>query len=1372
MDEVISSPDPLNDSPTYQSPAKPRRSSRARHSLPLQASSPNKQIFELDVGNKISPQKIRVTVEAGDDNAYTYFGHGASRYPSPSKARTNRRRERTTTTTTTIPVKGLSDSEGEAAQAVTPKRARGRPRKSTGTPIAKGKGRAGTPTQKSRRKSIGDLVDGDDEDDVNFQVGKNVEVGRGKGRSRSRSVTVKGSRKPASVVKETDTLTKRSASRKGGWRGKAGAAAFDVHEDESCAGDAQGCDEMEDAGLDDLLDTIDANSVHPESQFSTMRSTTTLGGNESDIVIARFNPEEETPRRAGWSSPHTNQTQPSNSRSRADSYPSPTISPAKSTISSYVEESMAVMPLLESEDEDIAGDNRQVYEEDQINEDDGEGDAGYQEFDTMLESEGFSMISVDSLPSLREHLSSPANPPDRQPAQHLLNKKLKSLRGVEASVHNDSFSSIPEEVLQAATPGRRVENSRLLSVQKSRVDDSFSSIPPALLEAATPARAKPVSILLSRTSQVDDSFSSVAPEILEAATPGRPVPKARPSASTIKNEFYEDSFSAITPAVLDTATPAAARQPHPTSSRLDIPGQRPSSSRSQAKSPTPRLLTPDETPSPPGEASIAQTLSSAGNAATSKSSDQAVEDTTTEASNHDSLLMQSYLPSSPPSLMPRRFTYTAHLRQNRQLNPAVVQTPSIVFSSPALPPRVQVGRGVITLAPPLDPNNRPLLSPVVRAGQSLQSIIVPSSPRSRSQSLGSPFKSPAANRTSSSAGQQSYPSPIHERFAGPLPRLDLSEQLSGTSSQRSQTRSSPPEDPFRNDALVQQRSPSPEEREQYALEVPERKRYSDSRITNLRSEVNSVRSEDAMSWQAEEEISVPEGNNGNSSDDMTAEQRWAAERATVSQQISNANRSDVIVIDSDDEASNPGEIEDDDDDFGLLLETLNSSSPAVQREEPPKDIAERPRRSKIPSPWRKNSKRLTYSDELHLSSSPMEAKIVDARTFGRDVLSQPVTVRRVMPRESSDVVDADLSGWQIPQKSNFQPRVRESGNMDLSALLAASPPKRLPILPLRSQQPSSRVDSSSSQASIDPPAQNKNIWPSELLQNRGNKISEFAPIPQKMGFAPRARTDLSLPIKQPSQTHDIFTFHDKENETSKELEQRSSTPPSHSLSASSPSRTNSLSRDQTPSAQVSPSSEQSSSVLSNEPDRTTTSRTLAWTESLQPNPQIAAIVYNPPLYPSLPSPTKSCLRSPLKTPLPSTSPSKGVKFVSSSPCPSPITAPLSSTTWSKEHWLLLGSILQNWKPSSSSSGEVRRRRNSTRVISRLLGKNVSSDGAKMRLEQWHLEAVDEFRGVVPGWQEKVIAMRVFALVVGEERRAEERERGGEGGKRVWGFGEE
>ena len=85
----------------------------------------------------------------------------------------------------------------------------------------------------------------------------------------------------------------------------------------------------------------------------------------------------------------------------------------------------------------------------------------------------------------------------------------------------------------------------------------------------------------------------------------------------------------------------------------------------------------------------------------------------------------------------------------------------------------------------------------------------------------------------------------------------------------------------------------------------------------------------------------------------------------------------------------------------------------------------------------------------------------------------------------------------------------------------------------------------------------------------------------------------------------------------------------------------------------------------------------------------------------------------------------------------------------------LDSILQAWKPEhndGSEDGPKGRRRNSTRVISRLLGRRVFSEGEEMRLKQWHLEVVDEFRGVVPGWEEKDIAMRVFALIVGGEHR--------------------
>lgn len=1402
MDEaLLSSPDPLNDSPIFNSPAKPRCSSRVRRSLPLQGSSPKKQTFELDVGNQLSPQKIRVTVEAEHSDAENAHPDYVGESPSRTHAPTNRRRERTTTTT--IPVKGLSDSEDVTQDVANPKRGRGRPKKSAGTPVpAKKRGRAGTPTRKNgaRRKSIGDLVDGDDEEDIDFQIGKGVEIGRGKGRSRSRSV--KGaSRKSTPAAKQgefSDKLISSTTSKKGRGRRKTLLPEeVVVLEDE---GSGQNVDIQED-GMPGVLEDVDSNSIYPPSAYSTIRSTTTIGGNEPDIVIARFDPGNETPHRTGWSSPRI--IEPlvqSSSRRRAESYPSPAASPEKSHFSQYEEKGVAMVPAPPSHEHDLEeterDDNGFAYDHYEEEIEDGVGE--HREFDTILESEGFSMISMDSVPSLREHRSSPANPPEQGFSRPIRNKSLLAIQETKATSQNDSFSSIPDEVLEAATPGRKPQNRDLLSARDAHTNESFSSIPPEILEAATPARKSHVSKFLRKKSLgMDDSFSSVAVDVLEAATPAKPMSKKEPSATEpAPNEDYEDSFSAIPSAVLDAATPAAVHRPRPKSDRLSVRGARLSlSSANTAGSATLRLPTPEETPSPPGE-----TTSDHDSVPKTKPSSPYEGDNSAQKTSSDSSIFQSHMPSSPPSIAPRRYTYTAHLRQHRQLNPDITQTPSIVFSSPSLPPPIHVTKGQAALAPAPEQVQRPTLSPIVRAGRVLQHIVVPSSPRNRSQSLGSPFKSPAADKKSSSSAV--WQSPLQERRIRPLPRLDLNGELAELSFQARQwTSSNQQEDPFSSRSRSQQRSPSPEEKQQYSLDLPGQRRYSDPRLSNIRLEADSIMSDDAMSWQAEEEVSLPEGTTSISNiavpaassrgsllgiessrhSELTSEQRYAAERAAVKKQIASADASKVIVIDSEDDDLNDRH-GDEDEDFGLLLETLNSSSPAIQLpQEPLKDAFGKPRRSKIPSPWRKNSKRLVYSDELSQLNSPIAGGVALAKDLAQDVAteaaSQPATVRRIVTPAYSDETDSnDLSGWQIPQKSNFKPRVRES-NLDISALLA-SPEKLLPVLTTSSRQPSSKQTLSSSRVPSDTKSKEDTL---ELSDNSPREATWFTPIPQKTGFNPRARAELSSsPVKQTSFAPTIFGGPMKENLPCPSARPRqSSSPVSRPLSSSSPSRTNALPAHHILSDQLSPSvcSDEShlSSLISNEQkeNQPTQNRTLKWTESLRLQSTIAVVQTPLPTT----SPTKSCLRSPLKTPSAnsgsgSASPSKAVTFVSSSPIPSsPVTAPLSATKWSKDHWHLLDSILQSWKPenqalSSSSdssasnseeggsrSEQPKKRRNSTRVISKLLGKNVSSQGEKMRFEQWHLEAVDEFRGYVPGWEEKVIAMRVFALIVGEERRA-------------------
>jgi serine/arginine repetitive matrix protein 2 len=1367
-DAMLSSPDPLNDTPTFQTPPKTRCSSRARSSLPSQGSSPKKQTFELDVGDQISPQKIRVTVEAGEsdiENTYSPYIEGRDSSPSKSRAPKNRRRERTTTTT--VPVKGLSDSEDETQHVPTPKRGRGRPRKSIGTPVpAKKRGRASTPTKKpnTRRKSIGESGVDENEADSSFQIGKGVEIGRGKGGSRSRSrKTAARKSTPASKQAASDQVVSSTTSKKGRGRRKTllpedVAILEDIRNDASMENDGAG----ESAEMSGALQPIDSNDQYPSSAYSTIRSTNAIEDVHPDILIARFHPGNETPRGTGWSSPRIIEAPRRSSPVQQYS------SSKKSPLTEYDEDSVAMISVPPSDRHQ--SDDRQYADEEEEEARDGLG--AMREFDTILESEEFSMISVDSVPSLREHLSS--SPNQNQEIESAKPVKNKSLLSVQEAEYDDSFSEIPEEVLEAATPGRKAPNPQLLSVQNSRVDDTFSSIPPEILKAATPARKSQVSKFMSNNkSRVENSFAHTAIGALEASSPTSSLSRESLSAQKSQNqEFYEDSFSAIPEEVLEAATPAPKAQAvltstgssasnglKPPTSKLDL-------SRSQ-KSLGPRLLTPEETPSPPVEPSNEKTSRSSGKAS-ARSSGRNVQETT----QIESSIVHSHMPSSPPTIAPRRYTYTAHLRNNRQLHPDSTETPSIVFSSPSLPPRIQQPRQLIP-GQTSEPTERPALSPITRAGRVLQDISVPSSPRNRSQSLGSPFKSPISDHKSSSVAPETQPSSSQDRPVNALPRLDLNGNLTASASQ-SWNRRGGQDDPFGNNNYTSnQHTTSSDERQEYSLELPSQRQrgISDSRLSTIRSETGSARSDDAMSWQAEEEVplsgsALSTNNNVNSSvgtrassaantsnSNSTWNQKDAAESAAVSKQIKSAKASEVIVIDSDEERPNSGR-GDEDEDFDLLLETMNSSSPIVspyQSQGPPKEVFEKPRRSKIPSPWRKNSKRLVYNDEL--SSPTLASGIALGKNIANSTASKPVTVRRTMPtqQESDDINDADLSGWQIPEKSNFQPRARESGNLDLSALLANSPAKKLPMLSTSSRNGSSQLEKNSDQSQSRETSNEPSI-DSRLNSSREGK--SFAPIPQKQGFTPRPRSEAaSSPVKQP--TFGLFDQSSKGHISSSRPESSSSA--AQSLAPSSPSRSNVQANYKTPAVEAASSPDylhdSTSSLASNanKENQTNINRTLKWTQTVR-------ISSSESHTPALISPTKSCLRSPLKTPsLPSSkssapSPSKAVTFVSSSPIPRSPSLPLSPTTWSHDHWLLLDRILQSWKPDSETQ-KLDKRRNSTRVISRLLGRKVhDARGESMVMEQWHLEAVDEFRGRVVGWEEKGVAMRVFALLIGEEKR--------------------
>lgn len=129
--------------------------------------------------------------------------------------------------------------------------------------------------------------------------------------------------------------------------------------------------------------------------------------------------------------------------------------------------------------------------------------------------------------------------------------------------------------------------------------------------------------------------------------------------------------------------------------------------------------------------------------------------------------------------------------------------------------------------------------------------------------------------------------------------------------------------------------------------------------------------------------------------------------------------------------------------------------------------------------------------------------------------------------------------------------------------------------------------------------------------------------------------------------------------------------------------------------------------------------------------------------------------------------------------PQPKAFALTGTAWTKAHWVRFDEILQLRRKNvqqfrqdhpeatlpgqgvddpvncdDESDDEEQTRSRSASYHSTILGKQVSGQGESMLIEAWHLEVIRAFAqeiGPSP-WDEMVLAKRLFALIIGEERR--------------------
>ena len=369
----------------------------------------------------------------------------------------------------------------------------------------------------------------------------------------------------------------------------------------------------------------------------------------------------------------------------------------------------------------------------------------------------------------------------------------------------------------------------------------------------------------------------------------------------------------------------------------------------------------------------------------------------------------SYMPSSPPTWNPQ-FQPEALVQR---------QTPSLVLSSPSLPPPKQpvpIPQSPRSLDKPTD--GTPKLVRVVRAGIALQGVL---SPPKASRNSGSPIQ----QRLGSSSSAKSPKERLDDLFSGfgagtrreLRAGLRLGEELAKNHAGR---RISPRQEPaqvanpfstvaedidvfLEDSSLAYPRLPTPDEKEEYTPSLPGSQpvEYPTIPSEQLPSPARSALGDldDRMSWTADTPVkpilSPPKPTEDTMSPEMSRifrddtmmldwKAEWQREREAVSKQIQSASESQVIVVHSDDsevaaeadqsEAMDEEEVDDDD-----IWQAEAHSSDLVREATPEvSEVSEvlfqeevvKPRRSKLPSPWRRNSQ-VVYSDEVPQDESDL-----------------------------------------------------------------------------------------------------------------------------------------------------------------------------------------------------------------------------------------------------------------------------------------------------------------------------------------------------------------------------------------------------------------
>lgn len=1328
--DLLSSPDPLNASiESAITPSYSRRVTRSQTSsryASMAGSSPRKQTFELDVGNANSPQKILVTVEAEETDK-----ENVSRrlFGTPTPKRSVRRTEKATTTT--VPLKGLTDDEsGWRDTAATPRR-RGRPPKN-GTPSTQTRKKTPakprlTPGRPRRARSTTDELLGSE-----ISVATDQATPQASARSRR---TVK--RKTATLTTDDEQIDDAAPPKRRGRKRRQAIAPEDVVI-------------LEDHTSDADASSMRSNSMQPDmdtaSEAGVLGSIDMNGDarTDDDIWITSLEDSQRSMRRT---------------RSRRQQDTTVTQAPLQEEPDAISHEVIDV-----DFDDAEANDLMQIDDHSDVESNMSEKSSTHRpDQDTIVDGENFTMISMDSVPSLQAQLHLPSSdlPEMGETTSLIINKTLESLR--QSVVLEDEEPDQPEgeKTPTAVSPAKSTMSIQNDTPRANSLAVSTSGSP--LSRVGSPrrsprrSRAQPLGRQLALKSlQKDDQFQTE--ELSRSNTSPR-------RANIDDVTMYEDSFSEIPEAVLEAATPRRLQGPSvefeaETTEELEALHEaqqdqyeeevqyeqedRPMTSHSvTSQAESSRLLTPDETPSPTDDSS-------------EKGEKQATSRIATSEPRSSPPVFNI---SQPQHLGPR----SHHSRQSSTETPKAIPSSLASASNQVLLPHD------IGLAPPSS-GSRPALSPIVRAGRTLQSILSdPPSPSARGSVLGSPFQgsqrisspivteelSPTANKTVTPqpAPMSGNPERSWSKMFAPFSQLkNLVAQGAQSFSPLAQN-SQMLDDPFGPSSSKLEQTGASE-----VIGVAQQDTTIDDELDHeisIRSTTRvDLRSEDEMSWVADSNPFITTKSLSHSGNSSLLDKEQSVSRQSHMIQTDNVPVQDAV--------------HDNDDDIWAV--EAQRRTPALRQES---DFQEQPlsspKKGLLSNLWGATS-RISFPSNSGRENLSAE--------IDRQPSESPVRLQEEYSLLSLSGLRGNQPADKIEEPGKQEPA--KSRRVDLSAFFSSSPAF------------TARFGRTESQASMSQVPKNGGQLESSV-HGSGALTSGLPSVIQgevTSGRETRART-VSVDRQDQPGSED-FVSHSvspatPERPTLAHVPQKRNFTPLLGQSRSSlfaPSPAVALEPQDSPMEEDSDEEMHESSRMTHESD------------------------FEPPVLKPLPdraaSPTKSCLRSPLK---PKT-PGRVVEFTSSvlSPLaqaqaraerqnqvslgssimaaqgtsapvaekenPRPglsfsilatpkhrhlqqkqVNSPLSQSQWTKKHWVRLDELLQQYRRAplefQLKYGGVTPQKRKSSV---LLGKQVTSQGETMLLEQWHLDIVDAFKKEVGGWDENELAKRLFAVMVGEERR--------------------